>query len=152
VSSPHQFCTLLLDGHVFTVPLIKVQEVIQSQQTTRVPLAPDVVSGIMNLRGQIVSVIDLRRRLGLPERPPEHLSMNIVVRTSDGAVSFLVDEIGDVLEFEPEALENPPAMLHSIARDVIRGVYKLPDRLAVVLDIDCLADIGEVIHSEISRI
>jgi purine-binding chemotaxis protein CheW len=152
VSSPHQFCTLLLDGHVFAVPLIKVQEVIQSQQTTRVPLAPDVVSGIMNLRGQIVSVIDLRRRLGLPERPPEHLSMNIVVRTSDGAVSFLVDEIGDVLEFEPEALENPPAMLHSIARDVIRGVYKLPDRLAMVLDIDRLADIGEVIHSEISRI
>jgi purine-binding chemotaxis protein CheW len=151
MSSSQRFCTLLLDGHVFAVPLAKVQEVIQIGQTTRVPLAPDVVSGVLNLRGHIVSVIDLRRRLGFPDRQPEQPSMNIVVRTNEGAVSFLVDEIGDVLELELQALESPPATLQGIAREVVRGVYKLEDRLVVVVDIDRLADIGEMTHSEMSR-
>lgn len=151
MSSSHQFCTLLLDGKAFAVPLGKVQEVIQSKQTTRVPLAPNVVSGVLNLRGQIVSVIDLRRRLGFPDRQSDQISMNIVVRTNEGAVSFLVDEIGDVLELEPQALQSPPATLKGMAREVVRGVYKLADHLVVVLDIDRLADIGEMPHSEIGR-
>jgi purine-binding chemotaxis protein CheW len=149
--SSQRFCTLLLNGHVFAVPLAKVQEVIQSRQTTRVPLAPDLVSGVLNLRGHIVSVIDLRRRLGFPDRQPEQPSMNIVVRSNEGAVSFLVDEIGDVLELELQALEGPPATLQGIAREVVRGVYKLADRLVVVLDIDRVADVREMSHSEMTH-
>ena len=120
MGASQQFCTFLLDGHVFGTPVPKVQEVIQHQEMTRVPLAPDVVSGLINLRGQIVSAIDLRRRLGLPDRPQGQLPMNVVVRTNDGAVSLLVDEIGDVIEVEEETLESPPETLQGFAREVVQ--------------------------------
>src|SRR3954464_4816791 len=97
-----QYCTFYLDGHYFGLDVLKVQEIIRYQEMTRVPLAPPVVRGLINLRGQIVTAIDLRRRLELAERPADHLPVNVVVHTEDGAVSLLVDEIGDVLEV-PEA-------------------------------------------------
>lgn len=134
MASAEQFCTFFLDGHFFGTPVPQVQEVIQYQVMTRVPLAPIVISGMINLRGQIVPAIDLRRRLGLPDRPPDKLPMNVVVRTAEGAVSLLVDEIGDVIEVEAEALESPPETLQGFAREVVRGVYKLPGRLLLVLD------------------
>ena len=86
----------------------KVQEVIRYQEMTRVPLAPPVVKGLINLRGQIVTAVDLRRRLGLRERAATDLPMNVVIRTSDGAVSLLVDEIGDVVEVDDTTFERPP--------------------------------------------
>src|SRR5262245_10385244 len=101
---------------------------------TRVPLAPPVVRGLINLRGQIVTAIDLRRRLELPDRPAEQEPVNVVVQTDDGAVSLLVDEIGDVLQVSETAFERPPETLQGTARALIRGVYKLPDRLLLILD------------------
>ena len=98
---------------------------------------------MINLRGQIVPALDLRRRLGLPERPPDKLPMNVVVRTAEGAVSLLVDEIGDVIEVEAEALETPPETLQGFAREVVRGVYKLPGALLLVLDTDLAVDGAE---------
>ncbi len=95
---------------------------------------------MINLRGQIVSAIDLRRRLGFPDRPVGQLPMNVVVRTSEGAVSLLVDEIGDVIEVEEEALESPPETLQGFAREVVRGVYKLSGRLLLVLDTERAVD------------
>ena len=114
----------------------KVQEVIRYQEMTRVPLAPPVVKGLINLRGQIVTAVDLRRRLGLRERAATDLPMNVVIRHEDGAVSLLVDEIGDVLEVEEEAFELPPGTLAGEARELIRGVYKLKDTLLIALDTD----------------
>ena len=114
----------------------KVQEVIRYQEMTRVPLAPGVVKGLINLRGQIVTAVDLRRRLGLRERGESDLPMNVVIRHEDGAVSLLVDEIGDVLEAEEEAFEVPPGTLAGEARELIRGVYKLKDTLLIALDTD----------------
>jgi purine-binding chemotaxis protein CheW len=143
MASAEQFCTFFLDGHFFGTPVPQVQEVIQYQGMTRVPLAPSVVSGMINLRGQIVPAIDLRRRLGLPDRPAGKLPMNVVVRTAEGAVSLLVDEIGDVIEVEAEALEPPPETLQGLARDVVRGVYKLPRALLLVLDTDRAVDATE---------
>ncbi len=140
MGASQQFCTFFLDGHFFGTPVPKVQEVIQHQQMTRVPLAPDVVSGLINLRGQIVPAIDLRRRLGLPARSAGQLPMNVVVRTNDGAVSLLVDEIGDVIDVEEETLESPPETLQGFAREVVRGVYKLRERLLLVLDTECVVD------------
>jgi purine-binding chemotaxis protein CheW len=134
MASSQQFCTFLLGGHFFGTPVPKVQEVIQYQEMTRVPLAPEVVSGMINLRGQIVLAIDLRKRLGLAEREAGKLPMNVVVRTNDGAVSLLVDEIGDVIEVEEDMLEAPPETLQGLAREVVEGVYKLPGRLLLVLD------------------
>src|SRR4051794_28626709 len=93
-----QYCTFFLDEHYFGIDVLKVQEIIRFQQMTRVPLAPPAVRGLINLRGQIVMGIDLRRRLGLQGAAAEATPVNIVVRTDDGAVSLLVDEIGDVVE------------------------------------------------------
>jgi purine-binding chemotaxis protein CheW len=101
---------------------------------TRVPLAPAVVRGLINLRGHIVTAVDLRRRLELRERPADQLPMNVVVRSEDGAVSLLVDEIGDVLEVDEETFEAPPETLSPRARELVPGVYKLKDRLMHVLD------------------
>lgn len=151
MSASQQFCTFFLDGHVFGTPVPKVQEVILHQEMTRVPLAPEVVSGLINLRGQIVSAIDLRRRLGLPERPEGQLPMNVVVRTADGAVSLLVDEIGDVIEVEEETLESPPETLQGFAREVVRGVYKLSGRLLLALDIDRVVDLRDLETSKAGR-
>lgn len=130
----HQFCTFFLNGSYFGIDVLKVQEVIRYQVMTRVPLAPPVVRGLINLRGQIVTAIDLRRRLDLPDRAADRLPVNVVVQTDDGAVSLLVDEIGDVLEVPEEAFEQPPETLKGTARDLIRGAYKLDGRLLLVLD------------------
>ena len=146
-----QFCTFFLDGHVFGTPVSKVQEVIQYQEMTWVPLAPEVVRGLINLRGQIVSAIDLRTRLGFPERSCDKKPMNVVVRTNDGAVSLLVDEIGDVIEVEEEAFEAPPETLQGFAREVVRGVYKLSGKLLLALDIDRIVDLADLNKSESHR-
>jgi len=129
-----QFSTFFVDRLFFGVEVEKVQEVIRYQEMTRVPLAPPVVRGLINLRGHIVTAVDLRRRLELRERPAEQLPMNVVVRSDDGAVSLLVDEIGDVLEVDEETYEGPPETLSQRARELIPGVYKLKDRLMHVLD------------------
>ena len=112
----------------------QVQEVIRYQEMTRVPLVPAVIRGLINLRGQIVVAFDLRRRLGYPDRPEGQLPMNVVVRTDDGAVSLLVDEIGDVLEVNEEHFEKPPETMRGSTRELVQGVYKLRDRLMLVLN------------------
>lgn len=137
-----QYCTFTLDGHVFGVDVMQVQEVLRAQGTTRVPLAAGVVEGLINLRGQIVTAIDLRRRLELPARTTGRPPMNIVVRTEAGAVSLLVDEIGDVVEVDESAFERPPETLQGIARELIPGAYKLTDRLLLILDTHKAAGIG----------
>jgi purine-binding chemotaxis protein CheW len=142
MSDQRQLCTFALDGLYFGVEVRKVQEVIRYQEMTRVPLAPRVVRGLINLRGQIVTAIDLRRRLELPERPADRLPMNVVVRGDDGALSLLVDEIGDVVEVKEDAFERPPETLSGVARDLIRGAYKLKDRLLLVLDTEKTVNSG----------
>ena len=136
MSAHRQLCTFYLDGLFFGVEVQKVQEVIRYQEMTEVPLASPVVQGLINLRGQTVTAIDLRRRLDLTERPADKLPMNVVIRTDDGPVSLLVDEIGDVLEVDAEAFECPPETLRGVARELILGAFKLKDRLLLTLDSD----------------
>jgi purine-binding chemotaxis protein CheW len=137
-----QFCTFFLEGLFFGVEVQKVQEVICYQEMTRVPLASRVIQGLINLRGQIVTAIDLRRRLELNDRKDGQLPMNVVIRTDDGAVSLLVDEIGDVLEVDMEHFERAPETIRGIARELISGVYKLNERLLLVLDTEKAVDTG----------
>lgn len=134
MAATHQFCTFLVEDRFFGVEVEKVQEVIRFQPMTRVPLAPPVVRGLINLRGQIVTALDLRKRLALPEQSGERLPTNVVIRSDDGAVSLLVDEIGDVLEVSEDAHERPPDTIDGIARELILGVYKLDGRLLLILD------------------
>ena len=136
-----QFCTFrVAEGH-FGIDVMHVQEIIRNQPTTRVPLAPAVVRGLMNLRGQIVAALDLRRRLGLPDRAANETPVNVVVRTADGAVSLLADEIGDVIEVDDADFERPPETLRGPARELVVGAYKLPGRLLLALDLERVTDL-----------
>lgn len=129
-----QLCTFSLDGRLFGVPVPQVQEVIGFHEMTPVPLAPAVVSGMINLRGHIVLAIDLRSRLELGPRVEGQLAMNVVVRALEGAVSLQVDEIGDVIEVEPATFEAPPETLQGPVRKMLLGVHKLEGSLLHVLD------------------
>lgn len=131
-----QLCTFLVSDLVFGVDVIHVQEVIRHQQMTPVPLSPTVVSGLINLRGQIVTALDMRERLGLARRSREQLPTNIVVRHAEGVLSLLVDEIGDVVEVDPTSFEAPPDTLAPGSRALIDGVYKLKSQLLLLLNTD----------------
>jgi len=134
MTNTKQFCTFFVNGLFFGIEVLKVQEVIRYQEMTRVPLAPATIQGLINLRGQIVTAVDLRRRLELPPREADQLPMNVVVRSDDGAVSLLVDEIGDVVEIQDDIYEQPPETLKGVARELVQGVYKLKERLLLILD------------------
>ena len=131
-----QLCSFQLAGMSFGVAAIEVQEIMRAQPVTRVPLADASVVGLMNLRGQIVTTIDLRTRLGLPPRGAADRPINVVIRCADGVFSLLVDSIGDVVEPDSEQLETIPENVPSHFRDLIAGAYKLPDRLLFVLLLD----------------
>lgn len=131
-----QYCTFVVDGYYFGVEVERVQEVLRFQELTRVPLAPPVVDGLINLRGQIVTAVNLRKRLALREPAAGHLPMSVILRSDDGAVSLLVDEIGEVLSVAGDLAEPPPETLQGLGRELIRGVYKLDGRLLLVLDAD----------------
>lgn len=135
-SAIEQLCTFYLDEMLFGIDVEQVQEVIRYQEMTPVPLAPPAVRGLINLRGQIVTAIDLRRRLELPDGPAGRLPLNVVIRRDDGLVSLLIDEIADVLHLHVEQRQAPPATLTGAARDLIRGAYQLPGRLLLTLDLD----------------
>ncbi len=146
MNDDRQFCTFFLDGHYFGIDVLEVQEVLRHQEMTQVPLAPAAVRGLINLRGQIVTAIDLRRRLDFPDRADGTPPVNVVVRTDDGAVSLLVDEIGDVLQVPEAAFERPPETLRGTARELIRGAYKLDGQLLLVLNTERAVDLDQTRH------
>jgi len=129
-----QICTFYVDNHFFGVEANCVQEVIRYQEMTRVPLTSECISGLINLRGQIVTAIDMRKRLGFPDRPKDQRPMNVVIHSDEGAVSLLVDRIGDVIDVSNEAFETPPNTLNGPTRTLIQGAYKLKGKLLLVLD------------------
>jgi len=132
----NQLCTFFVDNLFFGVDVLNVQEVLRFQHMTRVPRAPQVIEGLINLRGQIVTALDMRRRLRLSPRGEDEAPMNVVIRRTDGVVSLLVDEIGDVLQVDAANYEEPPNNLDSETRKIVKSVYKLNDRLLLVLDED----------------
>lgn len=128
------YCTFIVDRFFFGVPVDHIQEVVRHQDMSCVPLAPNEVSGLINLRGQIVTAIDLRRRLHLPPAKGDRKAMNVLIKTPEGAVSLLVDQIEDVLEVPAEGVERPPETLQGEVRTLITGACKLKDRLLLLLD------------------
>jgi len=141
MSGTKQFCTFFIDEFFFGIGVENIQEVLRFQEMTSVPLAPRVVKGFINLRGQIVPAVDLRRRLKLDEQGATEKPMNVVVKVEDEAVSLLVDRIGDVFDVEDSLFEAPPETITGAAKEVISGSYKLPDRLLLVLDIDKVLEV-----------
>lgn len=136
MSDTTQYCTFWVGGLFLGIDVLKVQEVLRPQPTTRVPLAPPTIRGLLNLRGQIVTAIDLRRKLALPERGQAEPPMNVIIRTDEGPVSLDVDEIGDVVELHVDDRERPPDTVRDERRELVTHVYKLADRLMLVLDTD----------------
>lgn len=134
------YCTFIVDRLFFGVPVEHVQEVIRHQEMSLVPLARPEVSGLINLRGQIVTAIDLRCRLCLPKRGEGSRGMNVLITTPDGAVSLVVDQIEDVLEVPSELIERPPETLQGEIRELIQGACKLKDRLLLLLDTEKAID------------
>jgi purine-binding chemotaxis protein CheW len=131
-----QYTTFTLGEHLYGVEVERVQEVLRFQQSTPVPLAPAAVGGLINLRGQVVTALDLRTRMGLPERGADQDPINVVVRVGGEAVSLLVDVIGEVVNVTDELFEGPPDTLTGRQRELIRGAYKLDGQLLLALDVD----------------
>ena len=128
-----QLCTFEVDDLLFGIPVESVRELMKPQPMTRVPLSADPVVGLINIRGEIVTAVDVRRRLGMAEG--ESPGMNVVLFVDGELASVLVDRIGDVIEVHEDQFERPPETLRGSVREVIQGAYKLPQRLLLLLDV-----------------
>jgi purine-binding chemotaxis protein CheW len=135
------YATFAVQDRYVGVPVDRVQEVLRGQVLTPVPLAHEHIAGLLNLRGQIVTALDLRARLGLPARETDAPSANVIVTTEEGALSLVVDRLGDVVGVEDTWFEPPPDTLRSETRRLIKGAYKLDDALLLDLDLDETLDI-----------
>jgi purine-binding chemotaxis protein CheW len=140
VTSEHQYVSFRINGELFGVPVRLVQEVLNPQRIARTPKAPPEIAGLLNLRGQIVTALDLRTQFGLPPRGGDVRPMNIVVRHADEWFSLLVDEVGDVIDVSGLSLDPVPSSLVIGRKGVLQGVYRLDDGLLVVLDIAAVLD------------
>jgi purine-binding chemotaxis protein CheW len=135
-----EYVTLVVADQLFGIPVLQVQDVLGPQRVTRIPLAPREVAGALNLRGRIVTAIDVRTRLGLPARESAQRQMSIVVEHGGELYSLIVDEVGEVLSLPSERLEANPPTLDSGWRSVSLGIHRLEGRLLVVVDVARLLD------------
>jgi purine-binding chemotaxis protein CheW len=134
-----QYATFEVADQLFGLDVAKVLEVLSFDTYTPVPLAPESVGGLFNLRGQVIAAVDLRVQLGLPPRRTTSTgsaAMNIIVKADDESVSLLVDRIGEVVTLNEDTFEPPPDTLHGPSRHLITGAFKLDGRLMLALDTD----------------
>jgi purine-binding chemotaxis protein CheW len=136
-----QLSTFHVGRYLFGVDVSLVQEVVRLQLITPVPLASPEIAGLINLRGEVLTAIDLRARLGLPPRETSREPVNVVVRVDDEPVSLLVDEIGGVLEVSQVPFEQTPSTVDERVRDLLLGAYTLPDRLLLSLNARQVLDV-----------
>jgi len=134
------FVTMIIEGHLFGIPVLTVQDVLGVQKITRIPLAPREIAGSLNLRGRIVTAIDVRLRLDLKPRPPEDKAMSVVVDQGGELYSLMVDSVGEVLSLPSAKFERNPPTLDSKWREFSLGIYRLEENLLVVLDVGRLLD------------
>ncbi len=138
-----QLVTMHLDGQLFGLPVGLVQDVLRPLPITPVPLSSPEILGCINLRGRIVTVMDMRRRLGLPPSEESHMTMQVVVNRQNELYSLEVDGVGEVMNLPLDQQEALPANLPQAWRQVGLGVYQLPDRLLLVLNIASLLDFSD---------
>jgi purine-binding chemotaxis protein CheW len=143
---PRDFVSIVIGGQLFGIPVLQVQDVLGPQRITRIPLAPPEVAGSLNLRGRIVTAIDIRTRLGLPELEDGKKRMSVVVDHGGELYSLMVDSVGEVLSLSEASFERNPATLDQRWREVSAGIYRLDSTLLVVLDVARLLQLSA--HSE----
>jgi purine-binding chemotaxis protein CheW len=136
----HEFVSITVAEQLFGIPVLQVQDVLGPQRITRIPLAPPEVAGSLNLRGRIVTAIDLRTRLRLPKLPEGQNGMSVVVDHGGELYSVMVDAVGEVLSLDTGMAERNPATLDPIWRDVSGGIYRLDKTLLIVLDVARVLD------------
>jgi len=132
------FVTIKLAGQSLGIPVLAVHDVLNAQQITKIPLSPEWVSGVLNLRGRIVTAIDLRQRMGLPPLEEEKKSMSVVVEHGEEPYSLQIDSVGEVLSLDDRLFERNPVTLDQKWRDVSRGIYRLEHELLPILDVNRL--------------
>lgn len=137
------YVTMYIEGQLFGIPVLTVQDVLGPQKITRIPLAPREVAGSLNLRGRIVTAIDVRLRLGLPQASEENKGMSVVVDQSGELYSLMVDQVGEVLSLPVAKFERNPPTLDPMWREFSAGIYRLEDKLLVVLDVAKLLDFNK---------
>ena len=140
-----EYVTMTIAGQWFGIPVLSVQDVLGSQNIAMKPLAPPEVAGSLNLRGRIVTAIDPRVRLGLPNRTEGERAMSVVVEHVGELYSLLIDQVGEVLKLPSSRFEHNPPSLDSRWRDISSGIYRLDDRLLIVIDIDRLLNYDNTI-------
>lgn len=134
------YLTMNIAGQRFGIPVLQVQDVLREQKVTRVPLAAKEVAGSLNLRGRIVTAIDVRKRLNLPAKDDKSPSMSVVVEHEDELFSLIIDSVGDVLRIENKYYEKNPGTLDPTWRDVSTGIYQLEEELMVIMDVSKLLE------------
>ena len=137
-----EYVTATIGGQLFGMPILRVQDVFMPDRMTRVPLAPPEVAGVLNLRGRIVTAIDMRRRLGLPALDDGRARMAIGVECKGESYGLLIDAIGEVLKLMTASREDNPVNLDARLARVAAGVHRLDGKLLVVLDVDQVLEIG----------
>ncbi len=141
VESVREFVTATIGSQLCGIPVLKVQDVLGPQRITPIPLSPVEVAGSLNLRGRIVTAIDLRTRLGLTLHADDKNEMSIVVEHHGELYSLMIDAVGEVLKMSASNFERNPATLDPVWRGFSEGVYRLTEGLLVVLDIETLLEI-----------
>ena len=136
------YVTAVIDGQLFGLPIVRVQDVFIPERLTRVPLAPPEIAGVLNLRGRIVTLIDLRRRFGLGEHKEGGDVMAIGVESRGESYGLLIDRVGEVVELDGVAREPNPVNLDQRLAQMSSGIYRLDDQLLIVVDVDRVLDIG----------
>ncbi len=137
-----EYVTAMIGGQLFGLPIVRVQDVFIPEQLTRVPLAPPEIAGVLNLRGRIVTLIDLRRRFGLGQRDDGEAVMAIGVELRAESYGLLIDSVGEVLKLDDAAREPNPINLDQRLARVSAGIYRLDGQLLIVVDVDRVLDIG----------
>lgn len=129
------FLTIFINDQMFGIPILQVQDVLGQQKVTKIPLSPPQVSGALNLRGRIVTAIDVRTCLDLPEAGNDSKRMSVVVENDHELYSLIIDQVGDVLSLYDDDYETTPATLNPAWRSVSLGVYRLSGKLLIILDV-----------------
>ena len=138
------YLTVMIAGQRFGIPVLQIQDILREQKMTYIPLASKEIAGSLNLRGRIVTAIDVRKRLGLPDKEDDEPSMSVVVEYKDDLFSLIIDSVGDVLCFKDKYYESNPGTLDPLWRDISTGIYQMENELLIIMDVSrLLEDIGE---------
>ena len=139
-----QLVTFAIGEEEFGIDILKVQEIIRTMAITKVPNSPPHVEGVINLRGKVIPVIDLRSRFLLESKPHDNQTRIIVVDLHRVVIGFVVDGVSEVLRIQSNTVEPPPPVVSGIESEYIKGVGKLDNRLLILLDLDKLIPIEEL--------